>query len=174
MTTTRRRWPLAAATVLALAAGAGTLATADDRTPTSSAAAPSTAPDGYGTSSFTDCLDARGVPYTQEDTAEGRSLTPLGTDDPDIAADLEACSQLTSRLLGSDYTAYVNAVTTEIVDCLREDGYTIETDTDGNGETLEYSTVPNDLQQTSQAFREDSASCVSAAEMAIPSPAPAD
>jgi hypothetical protein len=173
-TTTRRRWPLAAAAVLALAtAGAGTaIATGDDQTPATSAAGSTTAPYGYGPSAFTDCLDDRDVPYTQQDTAEGHELTPLGTDDPDIAAAIETCNQLTSRPITEDYTAYVNEITTVIVDCLRDKGYTINIDTDGNGVNLEWTTVPADLGETSQAFRDDLGACTSVAQMRIPSPAP--
>ena len=175
-TTPRRHWPLAAVLALA-AAGAGTaIATADDQPATTSAAsstaASTTAPYGYGPSSLADCLDDRGVPYTQQDTVEGHSLTPLGTDDPAIAAALETCNQLTSRPIDDAYTTYVNAITTESVGCLRDRGYTINTDTEGNGRTLEWTTVPRGLGETSQPFRDDLGSCTSAAQMKIPSPAP--
>jgi hypothetical protein len=173
--TTPFRWPLAAAAVLALAVAGlgGAIAAADDRPATTSDASAS-APYGYGPSAFADCLDDRDVPYRQEQTAEGNQLTPLGTDDPGIAAALETCNRLTSRPIDDDYIAYVNAITTSTVDCLREDGYTIDTDTDGNGRNLEWTTVPAGLGQTSQTFRDDLDTCTSAAQMAIPSPAPAD
>jgi hypothetical protein len=165
----RRRWPVAAAAFLALAAAGygGAIATADDQPATADASTTA-----YGPSAFTDCLDDRDVPYRQEQTAEGSQLTPLGTDDPEIAAALEACNQLTSRPITDDYVHYVNAITGEIVDCMRADGYTIDTDTEGNGRTVEWTTVPADLGQTSQTFRDDLATCTSAAQMSVPSPAP--
>lgn len=139
----RLRRRIAIPAFVLIGGGAATIAltsgTGANPTP-AGATAQATAPYGYTATSLTDCFDDREIPYRQEDTAEGRSVTPIGLDDPATAAAVEECNQLTTRPADAAITDYQNAVSQIIVDCLRDRGYTITTNgnelTDGDGRSV--------------------------------------
>lgn len=185
MTRARRlRWMLPTAIVGVAAAGLGTTAVfADSAAPAaeraSTAMSNASAPYGYGSSALTDCFDDRGVPYRQEDTAEGRAMTPLGRNNPKINAVIETCNKLTTPPANANVTAYGNAVSRVIISCLRDRGYDLETSADemadGDGRSvITWKTIPNnELATTSQAYRDDREQCTAYAQSTVPSPAPA-
>ncbi|MPQ99542.1 hypothetical protein GB931_16790 [Modestobacter sp. I12A-02628] len=178
MTTTRRTRIALPLTLAVLGIGAAGLAATTAHAEDAPGATGSAPYAGQGARGLADCFDDRDVPYRVEQTDEGESLTPIGANNPGVAARMQECVEVTTPPVDPATEAYQYAVTAGIVDCLRDRGWSIRVNSDDDtlGSTAgrdvtRYEVQPAELLDTPE-YRTDSTACTTQAEGALSIPAP--
>lgn len=118
-----------------------------------------------------ECLEDNGVQVRVSE--DGNQVEVVNPADPGVAEASARCARLTEAAPVGGSTAYGNAVTQAIADCLIDRGYDVSVDVDpelggqDGSDVLTFS-VP-DAQRDAAGYPQDENDCVAAAEAAIPS-----
>lgn len=129
-------------------------------------------PYGYGPEAMIECLEDNGVQVRVSE--DGNQVEVVNPGEPGVAEASARCARLTEAPPVGGSTAFGNAVTQAIAECLGDRGYDVSIGVDpelggqDGSDVLTYS-VPV-AQRETPGYPQDENDCVAAAEATIPSP----
>lgn len=129
---------------------------------------------GYGQDAFMDCLDDANVRYRYSDDGQVQSLELVWPQEQELLDASIWCERITTEPEPEGSTERSNIIAQGIVDCLRDRGYHVRTNTGdewigSDGEAALTWSIP-DAEQNTPEYDADQMECTKQAEAATPAP----